>query len=150
MERRDEPGEGLPLSGHDDGRKAAVLAAFDAWRATADTAYVEAVRIAWDTPTRPARLRAPAVAEQPASGKQGPDGEAARVSAYLDRATHAVERAKTALGIPLERKIPEYRHEWEKSGCGRCDRGFVDLDGEGTRVARCRNCRPVHTGLDIG
>ena len=129
-----------------------MLAAFDAWRATADAAYAAAVKTAWNTPVTPTRRKTPARRPRPGTGAHSPAAETAEERAarkeasrlfWSEEITHVVERTKLRRGITLEQSLPGYRHEWERSGCRSCERGFVDLDEDGTRVAPCLVCRPA-------
>lgn len=106
-----------------------------------------AVRAAWEAPGRRTHPEAPAAPGRAGSvalslAAAAGERDAARY-AWSDRVIGALERTKHRLGVPLERRLPAYRHDFERPGCPSCVRGFVELGEDGSRVAPCPACRAV-------
>lgn len=112
-------------------------------------AHAAAIR-AWATPTRPA-------ASAPPPAETGTPVEE-RVSAWLDRATEAIERIKMRRGQSLYEPLLSGRGQWNEQHCGRegcecshgkyrsqgdfCDRGWIPPPGDGEGpVQPCPRCR---------
>lgn len=144
-----------------DPRVEAAKAALDewahAWAAHHGTGEAHAAAIrAWAAPTRPDKPAPPAT--------PNPDRTAERVSYYLERAAHTIERIKQRRGYSLYEPLPGGGGDWNTRHCGRegcpcthgkfrsqgdhCDRGFIptrgDPDGE-SRTARCPACQRYAT-----
>lgn len=107
----------------------------------------EAVRAAWEAAGPAAHPGTRAVPRRAGSVPHGPvaaaDDREAKAWEMRVAVIDALGRTKIRLGKRYEDRLPAHRHPFENPGCASCDRGFIDVTEDGSRVAPCPACRPA-------